>query len=239
MSQSVAEPRVTAGTVDELRPVLAAVERARSGGSRREGERLLPPGRKAQRTRARLLEAARQCFTERGYQGSSVGDIAGAAEVSLGTFYQYFTDRADILAVLAGEWMVDSLARNTYRWRVDDGIEGLERLLEPFVSDYVDSPGFMGAWEEAAHVDEGIATLRRDLGRLITEGVAGEMARAQRRGLLDRSIDPDATARALTAMADRHCFVTYVFDPPEPVPSRDDTVRMLGRLWAGALGIEG
>ena len=236
MSQSVADPRIASSA--ELRPVLAAVERARSGGSRREGERLLAPGRKAQRTRARLVDAARTCFAERGYQGAAVGDIAAAAEVSLGTFYQYFTDRADVLAVVAGEWMVASMARNTYRWRFEDGIEGLERVLEPFVSDYHDSPGFMGAWEEASHVDRGIANLRRDLGRFVTEGLTRALARARRRGELDPEFDVAGTSRALAAMVDRHCFVTYIFDPPDPVPTVEETVRLLADLWAAALGIE-
>src|SRR5688500_9022958 len=82
--------------------VLAAIESATSGG-RREGDTEVPLGRKAARTRLALLEAARTVFTEKGYSSTSVGDIATAAGVSLGAFYQYFRDRADVMAALVGE----------------------------------------------------------------------------------------------------------------------------------------
>src|SRR3954471_13060029 len=82
--------------------VLAAIETA-TNGTRREGDHEVPLGRKAARTRAALLEAASAVFTEKGYASTSVGDIASAAGVSLGAFYQYFRDRTDVLGALVGE----------------------------------------------------------------------------------------------------------------------------------------
>src|SRR4051812_36858534 len=67
---------------------------------RREGARELPLGPKAQRTRATILDTAAELFARDGYQRTTVADVASAAGVSLGTVYQYFRDRSDLVAAL-------------------------------------------------------------------------------------------------------------------------------------------
>lgn len=47
--------------------------------------------------RAQLTRAAFDVFAERGYRNSSVADIVAAAELSHGSFYNYFTNRREIL----------------------------------------------------------------------------------------------------------------------------------------------
>jgi AcrR family transcriptional regulator len=58
-------------------------------GRRRPEERL-----------ARLLEGATDVFTTQGYSRTRVQDICSAAGVSVGTFYQHFEDKADLLTHL-------------------------------------------------------------------------------------------------------------------------------------------
>ena len=55
----------------------------------------------ARRTRNRLLRAAYEQFSETGYRGTKVGDICARAGVSLGTFYQYFHSRADVMSSIS------------------------------------------------------------------------------------------------------------------------------------------
>lgn len=47
--------------------------------------------------RAQLAEAAFEVFTNRGYRNSAVADIVRAAGVSHGSFYNYFTNKREIL----------------------------------------------------------------------------------------------------------------------------------------------
>lgn len=54
---------------------------------------------KADRTR-RILEAASRLFRERGYGAIRIEDIAHAAEVSVGTLYNYFTNKGDLLLAI-------------------------------------------------------------------------------------------------------------------------------------------
>ncbi|MGH3814820.1 MAG: TetR family transcriptional regulator [Pseudonocardiaceae bacterium] len=53
--------------------------------------------RKKQRTRNALIDAAFRLFTERGYENTTVADIADAAEVSTRTFFSYFPTREDVI----------------------------------------------------------------------------------------------------------------------------------------------
>jgi AcrR family transcriptional regulator len=60
-----------------------------------------PPGpRKADLRRATLIEAAGKLFTEKGYEATTMDEIAAAAGFAKGTLYHYFANKADLLQVL-------------------------------------------------------------------------------------------------------------------------------------------
>ncbi|WP_198676003.1 TetR/AcrR family transcriptional regulator [Kribbella monticola] len=52
---------------------------------------------KREQTRERLLTAALELFTERGYDGTSVGEIAARAGVTEMTFFRHFPAKASLL----------------------------------------------------------------------------------------------------------------------------------------------
>jgi AcrR family transcriptional regulator len=54
----------------------------------------------------RILEAASRCFSERGFQSTTIGDIAGAAGVSRPVVYKYFGDK---------DGLIDSVLRTTFK----------------------------------------------------------------------------------------------------------------------------
>ena len=49
-----------------------------------------------QRTRERVLSAARQLFSERGYEGATIRDIAQAAGMSTGAVFASFADKSEL-----------------------------------------------------------------------------------------------------------------------------------------------
>ncbi len=57
----------------------------------------LPKQRRARKTRQTVLEAARECFNEHGFDRTPIKDIAAAAGVSVGTIYEHFKDKRTLL----------------------------------------------------------------------------------------------------------------------------------------------
>lgn len=49
-----------------------------------------------QQTRAKVLAAARRLFSEEGYEGATIRDIAAAAGMSTGAVFANFTDKSDL-----------------------------------------------------------------------------------------------------------------------------------------------
>lgn len=73
---------------------------------RRESKRRL--------TRARLVEAGLACFSEEGYERTTVEQITRRAGVAKGTFFNYFRSKGELLLQVGAvqeEWMLDQIAR--------------------------------------------------------------------------------------------------------------------------------
>ncbi|MEA2684391.1 MAG: hypothetical protein QOK05_2719 [Chloroflexota bacterium] len=77
--------------------------------------------RKSDRTRRRVLSAAKHLFDRRGYRDTTVDDITRRAEIAHGTFYLYFRGKSEILRELSvtalGEF--DSIAMHEFGNRSD------------------------------------------------------------------------------------------------------------------------
>jgi AcrR family transcriptional regulator len=215
--------------------VLAAIESATAGG-RREGDTEVPLGRKAARTRAALLDAARTVFTEKGYASTSVGDIATEAGVSLGAFYQYFRDRADILGTLVGEAAQRMLEDANDVWRPGEGREGVRSVLAAFVTHYRATSKFQRVWEEVTHVEGDLADLRRELVRTYTAAVELALRNGQEEGSVRADLDAEGAAIALAAMVDRTCYLRFVFDR-RPGTTVDEVVDSLTDIWWTAVRV--
>ena len=59
--------------------------------------------RKKRELRTRIYETARQLFLERGFEATTVAEIAEAADVAQGTFFNHFASKNDLLAEMANE----------------------------------------------------------------------------------------------------------------------------------------
>src|SRR5919106_1381796 len=70
--------------------------------------------RKKQRTRETIVEAAFELFDERGFDGTTIADIAEAAEIAPRTFFSYFPSKDDVVFhdfeenyVMVSSWLRD------------------------------------------------------------------------------------------------------------------------------------
>src|SRR5687768_9742979 len=81
---------------------------------------------KARRTRARILEAALALFADRGYEATTMRDVAREAGASLGLAYRYFASKEEFalalymrLAEESEEWVRDGLVGGTVAERFE------------------------------------------------------------------------------------------------------------------------
>ncbi|MGW5120601.1 TetR family transcriptional regulator [Streptomyces noursei] len=74
--------------------------------------------RKKQRTRDALIRAALELFTERGYEATTIDEIAEAVDVSQRTFFRYFANKQDV--VFAVQDMVEARFLQELRARPAD-----------------------------------------------------------------------------------------------------------------------
>ena len=151
---------------------------------------------------SRLIASATTVFGKDGYARARVQDICRSAGVSVGTFYEHFESKADLLLHIA-ELESDHLTLPASTSRED---------LERAMTQVVDSPlaGIARAWLEAIEVEPQLriaqARLRRAHLDSYTEWVRD--ARAQR-GRDASPIDERATARAIIALLKEALIATY------------------------------
>jgi AcrR family transcriptional regulator len=68
-----------------------------------------------------ILGGAARVLASRGYSGTTTNHVAEAAGVSIGSLYQYFTDKDDVIAALAEQFAQETLR---FSWEhIDDGTD--------------------------------------------------------------------------------------------------------------------
>src|ERR1044071_4991945 len=169
-------------------------------------------GEQGERTRTKLLEAARQVFLERGYSAARVDDVTQKAGTSHGAFYLYFANKQDVLEALAVDTADHMYALADELGSIEVGDKGYEQLrawVERFVDAYERHSPVINAWITAEMEDS-----RFDqLGREVLGQFAGRISHAIARGVdegLRHPVDPGTAAVALVSMLERFCYFWLV-----------------------------
>lgn len=80
--------------------------------------------------RREILRAAIRCFRQRGYEGTTLDQVAREAEIAKGTIYLYFPSKADLFATLLLEHGFDVFERALPE---DGGLAGFARTYRQLV----------------------------------------------------------------------------------------------------------
>jgi TetR/AcrR family transcriptional regulator len=78
-----------------------------------------------------IMSAALEVFQKKGYAGATIPDIADAAQVSVGTIYNYYESKHDLLVALVGSYLMsEKLAVMIQRGPTSSDSELLSSLME-------------------------------------------------------------------------------------------------------------
>lgn len=196
--------------------------------------------RKGQRTRERLLEAAKEIFEEHGFLNARIADIAVRAAQSHGSFWYYFDSKEAIFRELAAA--VDErlfaplddviLAESDARTAPERIREATRRHLES----YRREARMMSLIEQVSHYDTEVNAMRLARHKRNTERVAESIRQMQRRRVADPSLDPMVAATALGALTQRFAELWFVHGVVDC--TLEHGVEQLSRLYENALQVK-
>jgi len=194
-----------------------------------------PRSPRGERTRAKLVAAARAVFERDGYLDARLVDITSEARTAAGSFYTYFANKEEIFAAVLGEVQEEMLHPHVRALAgSEDPVAVIEASNRAYLLAYQRNARLMRLLEQVAAIDDNVRELRRRRGRTFVERNARSIRELQARGLADPDVDPLLAATALSAMVGRMAYTTYVIGEECDL---EQLVTTLTRLWANALRI--
>lgn len=184
--------------------------------------------RRGERTAARLREAARAVFADRGYAAARVEDIVAEAGVSHGTFYTYFDNKAAVLDGLIDVTAVELQAVVDEPWEGEDVAATIEAVIDRFVGVFLEHGDVVKVWFEASAHEAHFRNRLREVRAGYVDRVAQHLAPA----LEDTPHDPLIAAAALVAMVEGYATQGIATDDAQ---QRASVVRTLSTIWFGGL----
>lgn len=166
------------------------------------GKRVLKPHRRRQE----ILEAAERLFNERGFESTTVADIARAAGAAKGTVYLYFPSKEDVLRGLYQAFyeglgahftgIITRLIEDSEAGAIRDYRDAIDRVFDGLISYSLENKDLCRLLIDAG------PQLHRQRGARAEDEFVNFMARsfeeATRQGRMHTS-DPDMTAFLLNA----------------------------------------
>jgi AcrR family transcriptional regulator len=182
---------------------------------------------RSETTRRELLRLARELFTERGYAGTTLDEVADRAQVTKGALYHHFRDKLQLFravfeelekelcdkvvlaAIEAGDDVLEQMRRGVQAFLDGARDEAKQRIV------LIDGPSVLG-WETWREIDEqyGYGITKASIEAAMDAGV-----------LKRRAVDPLA-----------HLFLAALSEAAIQIARSDDpdaaTEEMSSALWA-------
>ena len=189
-----------------------------------------------EKTRARLISAARKAFTEKGYAGTSMDDLTAAVGLTRGALYHNFGDKRGLLAavveVVDGEMAASAMAKAERRggseWDklLAEGAAYIEAARDPEVRRIVllDGPAVLGDPSQWPSQNACLAATMRSLETLAARGEI-------------KPASVEAAARLLNGAALNAALWVAASDAPDRVLK--DAISTFEQLASGLLAHQG
>jgi AcrR family transcriptional regulator len=160
----------------------------------------LPPAPRQKRSlekRARLKAAGLALFGERGYESTSLEEIARRGKLAVGTFYQHFRSKRQLLLALMDE-LLEKLSQLDFRPRtVGDVRAVIHDLLSRAFSHDLRYLGAYRAWQEAVLSDPDLARKQLEIHTWTTSRITTVFKLLQQLPGARRGVDVPGLARVM------------------------------------------
>ena len=176
-----------------------------------------PNDERGQRRRA-ILDAARTRFAQKGYEATTMAEIAEGSRLAVGTLYKFFKDKRDLYQTLVAETVQDFERRliDALREPQDDELGQLHHFIDlgsemffehlPIVRVYFSETGAAFLYATAGLEDDAFLSYRR-----ILVALADTLQRGIEKGIFV-DIDPNVLAIGLEGV--HNAFLTALVRDP-------------------------
>jgi AcrR family transcriptional regulator len=162
--------------------------------------------RKSDRTRRRVLSAAKQLFDRKGYRDTTIDDITRKANIAHGTFYLYFHGKRDLLEELLEQTFGEFDAIVSVPFSVDEIHDLLRKALETYQRNQL----LMRVLREASTAD---VFFREHYDGYFVELLVNQLCEsiaALQKQLGTRPVDPRGAARAIVGMIESFAYGVFI-----------------------------
>jgi AcrR family transcriptional regulator len=156
-----------------------------------------PQQKRSLEKRARLKAAGLALFGEKGYESTSVDEIARRAKLAVGTFYQHFRSKRQLLLALMDE-LLEKLSQLDFRPGGGGDVRGVvHELLARAFSHDLRYLGAYRAWQEAVLSDPELARKQQEIHVWTTNRVTAVFERLQQLPGARSGVDIPGLARVM------------------------------------------
>ncbi|MFL5846640.1 MAG: TetR/AcrR family transcriptional regulator [Solirubrobacteraceae bacterium] len=187
---------------------------------------------KGGRTRRQVLDSAIDTFARRGFQQTTMHDIAAAAGVASGTAYQYFSDKTDVLRCLLAE-LEAKLFRQT---RVPVGASGRMEAHDSvlrYLEVYREHASIYGAWWQLLQPTTEFTAAWQALHGSFQRAWVKALRSGQADGVIDPGVDAEVTADLIEAAYERCARSRIVMGWDDEIADEEVADVMAGLLGSG------
>ncbi|SEH89605.1 DNA-binding transcriptional regulator, AcrR family [Mycolicibacterium rutilum] len=192
---------------------------------------------KGRQTREAIEQAARKLFAERGFHGTTLGDITSAAGRSPAAFYRYFADKEDLLAVLAESFLHEVVAPSGSSIDLPESPDDdafFRAVVTGYWNMFKQNIGIMIAVAQLAATQPRFAAVQNEFRRFGMEIVAASVQRAQEQGY-GTELDPQPTAAAIALLFENFTSVFVGTSGLDVEITDEDAIATLSRIWKKTL----
>lgn len=192
---------------------------------------------KGRQTREAIEQAARKLFAERGFHGTTLGDITSAAGKSPAAFYRYFADKEDLLAVLAQSFLREVVAPSGGALDLPEAPDDdafFRSVVTGYWNMFKQNIGIMIAVAQLAATQPRFAAVQNEFRRFGMEIVAASVRRAQEQGY-GAELNPEHTAAAIALLFENFTTVFVGTSGLGVELTDEDAIVTLSRIWKKTL----